>query len=340
MNVDTTALTAVFDWLEFTVFGLSLKDTFNTILKLPFEDFISLEKGRYGYQNQLKWSNGNLFVMYSAINDNTSDEISIKSTMGIHVLLTGTGCRHYEGLDSILELLKRIYSLEKVNFSRLDMAIDDFTSRLISYDRVHKAALAGNFTSRWTKWDEITSRETATGNFLGRTMYFGSQTSNIFCRIYDKTLERRAKKTKEIPKKWTRLEIIYRKERAKKVVDHLMSGLSLGEVLRGTLRHYLRFLKPTTDRNKARWPTTAWWSKLLAGVEAIKLTTQKDPKSIEEMANWVDRQIAPTMAAIVEAQEGDLGWLRSILIKGSQRLSQKHKDAINRYLSNEGELTA
>lgn len=337
MSANIPTLTAVFDWIEFTAFGISLKDTLNTILGISFEDFTPLETGRYGYQNQLKWTNGNLFVMYTPIDEGT-DEISIKSSMGVHVMLTGTGCRHYESLHSTLKLLKRAYSLEKINFSRLDIAIDDFKSRLISYDRIHQSAIAGHFTSRWAKWDEITSRETSTGNFIGRTMYFGSQTSSIFCRVYDKSLERKVKGSQEVPEKWTRLEIIYRKERAKKVVDHLIKGkLSLGEVLRGTLRHYLRFLTPSTDKNKARWLSATWWEELLEGVDAIKLTARKDPKSIDEMASWVDRQIAPTMAAIVEAYEGDLAWLRSILVKGSQRLSQKHKDAINLYLSREGE---
>ena len=49
------------------------------------------------------------------------------------------------------------------------------------------------------------------------------------------------------------------------------------------------------------------------------------------MTAWVDKQIAPTMAAILEAQEGDMSWLRKIIVKGSERLTQRHLDAIYIY---------
>lgn len=165
-------------------------------------------------------------------------------------------------------------------------------------------------------------------------MYFGSQVSEIFCRIYDKTLERKAKSDEtEIPKNWTRLEMVYRKERATKLVDFLINkNMPIGYVLRGTLKHYLRFILPSTDQNKARWRTTAWWEELLSSVDRLQLTVKKEARTIDDMTAWIDQQISPTLSAILKAQEGDLGWLRSILAKGSKRLTQKHKDAINQYL--------
>mgnify|MGYP005807120595 FL=1 len=54
------------------------------------------------------------------------------------------------------------------------------------------------------------------------------------------------------------------------------------------------------------------------------------------MTDWVDQQIAPTIAAIIKAHGGDLAWLRSILVTGSKRLSQRHKDAIAQYINKEG----
>ena len=106
---------------------------------------------------------------------------------------------------------------------------------------------------------------------------------------------------------------------------------ALGHVLRGTLRRYLRFLLPSTDQNKSRWPTANWWNLLLSNVEELQLTIKKEPKSIEDMTAWVDKQISPTIAAIMKAQEGDMSWLRKIILKGSTRLTQKHLDAINMY---------
>lgn len=45
------------------------------------------------------------------------------------------------------------------------------------------------------------------------------------------------------------------------------------------------------------------------------------------MAAWVEKQIEPSLAAILKAHEGDLGWLR----QAAHRLSQRPIDAINIY---------
>lgn len=78
-------------------------------------------------------------------------------------------------------------------------------------------------------------------------------------------------------------------------------------MLRGTLRQYLRFALPTTNRNKARW-----WEILLDNIDKLKLTISKESKSIEQMSAWVDRQVAPTMAAILTALDGDMSWFRKL----------------------------
>lgn len=327
-------LEVIIDWLEFTVLDTSLKDVIDRIIDLPFEEFTPLEKGRFGYQNQLKWKAGHVYVMFTAIGDITED-VRIKKETGVHVMITGQGCKQYSMNHSLETLLRLLSAQEKVNFSRIDLAIDDYQSKIINYDRIHQSAIDGHFTSRWSKWDEINSRQSSTGEFLGRTMYFGSQASDLFCRIYDKSLERKAKSEddpKSIPKKWTRLELVYRKDRAKKLVEHVVKGEKpLGHVLRGTLRRYLRFILPSTDQNKSRWPTAKWWEHLLSNVEELQLTIKKESKSIEDMTAWVDKQISPTIAAIMKAQEGDMGWLRKIILKGSTRLTQKHLDAISTY---------
>ena len=331
--MENTALTVSIDWLEFTILNSQLHEVMKT-MELKWDDFSKLSKGKFGYNNQIKWSDGSIFIMFTAKDEDVNESTLINPKSGVHVMITGKGCRQYSANHDLISLIKRLYSLPRVNFSRIDLAIDDFESKIINYDRIHEAAINGHFTSRWSKWDEINSRQTSDNHFLGRTMYFGSQVSEIFCRIYDKTLERKAKSDEtEIPKNWTRLEMVYRKERATKLVDFLINkNMPIGYVLRGTLKHYLRFILPSTDQNKARWRTTAWWEELLSSVDRLKLTVKKEARTIDDMTAWIDQQISPTLSAILKAQEGDLGWLRSILAKGSKRLTQKHKDAINQYL--------
>lgn len=331
--MENTALTVSIDWLEFTILNSQLHEVMKT-MELKWDNFSKLSKGKFGYNNQIKWSDGSIFIMFTAKDEDVNESTLINPKSGVHVMITGKGCHQYSVNHDLISLIKRLYSLPRVNFSRIDLAIDDFESKIINYDRIHEAAINGHFTSRWSKWDEINSRQTSDNHFLGRTMYFGSQVSEIFCRIYDKTLERKAKSDEtEIPKNWTRLEMVYRKERATKLVDFLVNkNMPIGYVLRGTLKHYLRFILPSTDRNKARWRTTAWWEELLSSVDRLQLTVKKEARTIDDMTAWIDQQISPTLSAILKAQEGDLGWLRSILAKGSKRLTQKHKDAINQYL--------
>lgn len=332
-------LEVIIDWLEFTVLNMSLTDALD-IINLDWDQFSPLDKGRFGYNNQIKWSDGNIFIMFSSSDEKPNAETKINMKSGIHVVISGQGCRQYSVHHDLIALINRLSMLPKVNFSRIDLAIDDYSSQIVSYDKINKAAKKGYFTSRWSKWDELTSRQTSTNAYLGRTMYFGSQSSDLFCRIYDKSLERKAKSAEtSIPPRWTRLELVYRKERALKLAENIIQGLPIGRALRGTLKQYIRFLIPSpTDKNKSRWKSARWWITLLEDVEKLQLTIKKEPKTIEEMTSWIDQQIAPTMAAILKAQEGDLAWLRSILIKGSKRLSQKHKDAINHYIKEGDEL--
>ena len=333
-------LSVIVDWLEFTVLEAQMPEVMK-LMELKWDNFSPLNKGRFGYHNQSKWQDGSIFIMYTSTNDKTDADVKVNMKSGVHVMITGQGCKQYSVNHDLVFLIQKLHKQKKVNFSRIDLAIDDYESKIINYDRIHTAAMNGEFTSRWSKWDEVNSRQTSTNEFLGRTMYFGSQASDLFCRIYDKTLERKANSDAEIDilRTWTRLEIVYRKDRAKKLANYIVnSKLPLGHVVRGTLNQYLRFLIPSNDSNKARWKTVCWWDELLSNVSKLSLTIEKEAKTIEDMTNWLDQQISPTIAAVVKAQGGDLAWLRSILVKGSKRLSQKHKDAINQYVRKE--LTA
>lgn len=328
-------LSVIIDWLEFTVLDAQLPSVLDTI-GLELDEFSKMSTGRFGYQCQMKWRDGNIFMMFSPEkgNEDINIDTRVNTKAGIHIMISGQGCRQYSQNHDLIALIECLHALPHVNFTRIDLAIDDFESKIINYDRIHKAAIAGNFTSRWSKWDEINSRQTSDNHYLGRTMYFGSQASDLFCRVYDKTLERKSKKDAEsaILRNWTRLEIVYRKDRAKKLADYIVSDdLPLGHALRGTLKQYLRFLLPRTDSNKARWKSAPWWDQLLENVDSLQLTIKKDARTIEDMTAWVDKQISPTLSAILKAQEGDLDWLRAIIARGAERLSQRQKDAIHQY---------
>ena len=326
-------LTAAFDWLEFTVQDFLLHSLIVDVLRLSEEQFKPLTCGRFGYNAQWKWSEGNLFILF---NTDKHDEPIEDDKMGLHVIITGTGCRRYEQTGGLYDLMLLVIGcIPKHKFTRIDLAIDDHGEDLLAYDRIHQAAIAGYFTSRWSRWDEVNSRSCTSNDFLGRTMYFGSQKSDIFVRIYDKRLERLAndKQLKHDEGPWTRLEVVYKKQRAQMLAEHLVYQADVGIALKQTLNNYIRFITPPKkqDTNKSRWQTVDWWLDFIGQVGTLKLTVQPLDRTIDQMTDWVDRQIAPTIAAIMTAYEGALSWLFTMVNQGQYRLKSKHKDAIAQF---------
>ena len=326
-------LTAKVDWLEFTIKNHTATCIIENLLLLSEADFTALPKGRYGYSHQLKWSKGNLFVLYN-------EDESPLSDMGVHVLLSGSGCDTYSVHRELLDLMQAVVCHQCYKFTRIDLAIDDMQGELLVFDRIHHHATAGLYTSRWAVWNEVLTHKTSDNTYVGRTLYFGSRSSDIFCRVYDKTLEQLYKhrndeeEALEIPEKWTRLEIVYKKERATLLAEHLSETEDLGVALRETLNNYIRFLEPTdTDVNRSRWPSAPWWATFIDEAGQLSLTTTPADRSIEDMRSWIERQISPTLATILLADKGEMGWLKDALVTGKGRLKPKHYEAIEQYLN-------
>lgn len=266
--------------------------------------------------------------------------------MGVHIILSGSGCRQYEKNRNIRELMIRVSEKEKYKFTRIDLAIDDHEGKTISFDKFLKESNAENFSSLWYKWSCIMEKRVADGQALGRTIYYGSKSSQIFMRVYDKYLEQKKKQKKQKeaeitePVKeninWTRLEIVFREKRAELAATYIVSCDDIGKLIRGVLKQYIRFLKKPKDKKddrKRRWETAKWWEKLIGAVEKIKLTIKPAEKTIEDMKNWIEKQISPTIAAITTANEGDMDWLIELIIGGQTRLKTKHIQAIKQHLN-------
>lgn len=327
-------LSANFDWLEFTIFNESLNNIITNILLMNLTDFEPLPKGRFGYNTQTKWANGLIFILY---NSNSEGELIKNDRNGIHIIMTGQGCRSFESKGTFRELFYLVLVGAKENkFTRIDLAIDDKKDKIINFDRFLNELEAGNVSAKWKTWDLILSRTLGDNRFKGRTIYLGKQTSDIFCRIYDKGLERIAKNYVEIEPEtleWTRLEIVFRRDRAELLSRYFLdSDNGVGQVVLAVLNQYIRFLIPNPNNDRKRtWKTAEWWEHLLHNVGKLKLTKDAEERTIDDYEKWIDDQIGPTLAAILTAKEGDVDWLYQIINKASTRLKNKHIEAINKY---------
>lgn len=330
-------LDVIIDWIEFTVHNYTLSDTIIHLLELKEESFMKIPGGKNGYKHQKLWNEGNIFILY---NDKSETD-----RMGIHVIMSGTGCRFYEQRKNLREMMANVIAIEgNYKFTRIDIAIDDRSGELIDFKKIAKAEDEELISSLWYKTTYLREKRIADGVVLGRTLYFGSKKSKIFMRIYDKHLEQRKKqqhnkREDSTPLKehvdWTRLEIVFREQRAQLLSRYLLETDNIGLLLKGTLKNYIRFLKKPkgNDMRKRKWKTAPWYEKLLGDVEKLKLTVKPAEKSIEDMKRWISKQISPTIAAIMAANEGETEWLYELIINGSTRLKTKHKQAIAQYLS-------
>lgn len=297
-------LECIFDWLEFTVHNMDEEKVILQVLELKLADFIILPKGRYGYKSQM--TSGHISVLY-----NGTDE------MGVHVILSGKGCREYEANCTLLELMDRIM-LYDGKCTRIDMAMDDKTGSLIPFDKIKEAVHKGYVCSRWKTSTEYIKRKLQDGEIIGQTINIGSRKSKMFMRIYDKAMEQGL----SIP--WFRIEMEIRDERAETLQDILLFENNIGQVYSKIINNYIRFVEPGSDSNRGRWPTAPWWDNLIQEIDKISLTRKPEDRTVEDVRSWVKQQVGPSLAVLVIADDGALDDIIKTIMEGKTRLKEKH----------------
>lgn len=297
----------IIDWLQFTIKDKTFADVITNILQYPFNLFQQLPKGKLGYKKQIAYDN--ISVLYEGNLD-----------MGIHVILSGKGCRQFESKESILNLIDRI-NQNNGKLTRIDLALDDYKGDLVPFKKIKSDIIKGNIVTKWKSSIEINKRDTD-GNLKGETISLGSRSSNTFLRIYDKALEQK------IEGVWNRLEIEIKKENAEKVQE-LLTPYSTSIILKGVLNNYLRIVQPhETDTNKSRWKTQPYWEKLINGIDKIKLTQKKEEKSIDEKKEWIKKQVGPTMAIVSILENGDDAFFKEVINESIDKMKPKHQRII------------
>lgn len=248
------------DWVSFTsqIDSIYSIIEFLGLTKVPFDEI----GGKHGYRDSLYYNGIRIF--YNPGKDN----------MGILIDLSGTGCRAFESygtgdFQSIFDLC--IKESENYNITRLDVAYDDKEGTVPIY-KVRTDTEQLNWVSRWTEWEVRNSSK-------GITINLGSPESDTFLRIYDKAAER-GYDPEEM--QWIRCELQLRRERAFEFIK-MLDDENIGDLWSGVVHNYIRFVQPTSDSNKSRWPTRKYWLKLLN--EALKVKLYVKPGEEYNMGN-------------------------------------------------------
>ncbi|MGN0640648.1 MAG: replication initiation factor domain-containing protein [Oscillospiraceae bacterium] len=325
----------IFDWFSFTAKGYQLPE-FLDFCGLSDVDFVDCQ-GHYGYK-RAKFYNG-IWVLYDG---SDGSEGPFAEDMGICLELTGQGCREFESLENQdLETFINFVAVceqndeKNFNITRLDVAFDDIDKEgngLLDIDKIESVLLEPVpkqdklFVSKFKKvsgsWtlDLVSEKDFL---YPAKTLYFGSEKSEVRFRIYDKAQERGG-----LGYHWIRFEMQLRRERA---FNFLVSELVLGERFCGVINNYLRFVEPSaTDSNKWRWKNAEWWNEFLCTLEKISLFTKKDAEyNLGRVENYIEHYAGNCIDVLIQCV--GLSAFLDLIRERKSELNSKQEQLISEY---------
>lgn len=317
-NTERSALRACVDWVQVTFTFTTELEKIYDILGMKSTDFMDAKHGNYGYKSQ-KFCN-HISIFYDG-----------GPGMGVHVQMTGQGCREYEtfNLKNWKDFFIDCFGND-AKFTRLDAAIDDIATLgqkpYFTIDTLYQKARKGCVRSKFKKGKHVNSFFVDTGESLGETLYFGREQSDMQIRFYEKDFER-ADKGVEVEDNiivWNRTELQMRRDRAQAFALYIVNRDDLGDIVTSVLKNYLNFLIPDkTDTNKARWKVCKWWDDFLGDVQRLKLTMVAPDRTIESATSWINKQVAPTLGMLFVASGSDMDLFVETLNDGMDRLTDQ-----------------
>lgn len=235
----------LYDWLSLTS-KIHSVDEIKDLIGLKDAKWEST-KGAHGYKKR------EYFASISIHYDGDENQ-------GVWLEMSGQGCRAFESYsdatyEDLFAVLKQ--NPKEMNLTRLDVAFDDH-SGILDIDELCRATLSQEYLSKSVYWEVAQSSK-------GQCIWFGSPTSEVRIRIYDKARERGF----EDGRHWIRIEIQMRDDRARQFTNYCMP---VGQTFAGVLLNYLRFVEPNNDdTNKARWDMKDYWLELVQSATALSI---------------------------------------------------------------------
>lgn len=350
------------DWLTLSLIPSSMvEDTYtfykNIVHFLCLDDFLTefeeFSGGRF-YKNIYRYKNVSIKVPDPIVSDHT----------GFGIEFTGQGIDFY--IDymrskfpyyDVRNLLSSFLSLAadetlRCRVPRVDIATDDISHKIkkfysLDLNKICEALVNLEFTSPFsiknnTKSFEVTFVESQRANlksFRGQTIYLGNKKSNVFCRFYDKLAEMEVNK-KEVDeniKHWTRMEFVFRNDRAMSIVEALvhMSDEEFSKYYAEIVNHYITFIDVTENNrsNVCRCKPKKWWSDFLGVVRKSKLVNTKPTENhYVRFKKYMLSKTSAGIAAIFECEPVDKVMLE---IKEASEASKTktHDKIVNDYIA-------
>lgn len=338
-NTHSEPLIALVDWVSVTFplvggtqekfenLGIFSAKRIIGLMGLPENEFKEMPLGMNGYKRQIKRGHISFLFDGSAVD------------MGVHMIMTGQGCREFEAeyKPGWPEFFSMVF-WEKAHFTRLDLAVDDYKG-FLKPEQIMWKLDNGLCSSRFKDYRYMKKGRISDGYNKGITIYFGSASSDIQIRIYDKLKERREakKEIQEGVRHWVRTEVQLSDKRADMAASQIMleaanGNTNIGVVIAGILKNYVTFYdKKTNDTNKSRWKKCRRWEKFLGDSAKLRLTLFAPDRTIGTRRAWIDKQTAKTLGMLFVAYDSDLDWLVHTLNRGMDLLEEKDIEEIDTY---------
>ena len=270
------------------------------------DDWVYQDVGMYGYRRSYLGPGGARLLFAPA------------KDAHFHVLLPGQACSKIS--EASMRTLMMFSLTHDTTATRCDIKGDDYTKVRMPFEVGSVLNKGGNHVTHakkvrvWSGFD--LGKDGAAPN--GFTVYVGSGTSRRQLRIYDKGLESDG----EIDA--VRWELQERKEAAQSAMQQL-AHQPWGKVFAERLVSFVDFRDRTKAQTQHRFGNRLPWFAGLIGLaeKAVVYPPQPD-QTIQQVTDWVYFAMAPTLAMLMTAWEGDLSTLYKILDDGKERLRPKH----------------
>lgn len=268
-------------------------------------------RGGYGYKRGWTGPHGALWLT-----DGTED-------MGTHVSLPSATLHllEDEGVPPSMALMRLCSTGWQA--TRLDVAADWFTAD-ITPDALARADTLGHVTHT-SHGKGVRTEDRATG---GVTVTWGRRGRQTYVRAYDKLREQGLQSDRVPPMEewWTRVEWEFRKPAAPRLAVAVAVG-EWREVARACVTALAwRDVDATPRRPHAyQAPLTDAWTRLMSVVPGPRpVALARPPTEYDAALAYLVGQVAPMLAAVVDAATDPAAVIGGLLAEGRRRRTDRH----------------
>ncbi len=85
------------------------------------------------------------------------------------------------------------------------------------------------------------------------------------------------------------------------------------------------FRDRSEDANNGRCPRLPWFEELIQGAKKMRAYPPRQPRTLDDLNRWLLRQVASSLALVVEAAGGDIEPLMTLAREGQSRMRDTHR---------------